>query len=56
MLETQPILPIVFVLEQNYPNPFNPTTTTKYSIPAEDAYNASPTNDTLRYIMFLIVK
>lgn len=28
-------VPIVFSLEQNYPNPFNPTTTIKYSLPAE---------------------
>jgi len=27
--------PITFELYQNYPNPFNPTTTIKYSIPAE---------------------
>lgn len=28
-------LPTIFSLSQNYPNPFNPTTTIKFSIPAE---------------------
>ncbi|MFA6456836.1 MAG: T9SS type A sorting domain-containing protein [Bacteroidota bacterium] len=28
-------VPNVFALDQNYPNPFNPSTTIKYSIPAE---------------------
>ncbi len=33
-IENENDLPKKFALEQNYPNPFNPTTTIKYSIPA----------------------
>ena len=33
--ETKEVLPVTFNLEQNYPNPFNPSTTIKYSLPAE---------------------
>ncbi len=28
-------MPATYNLEQNYPNPFNPSTTIKYSLPAE---------------------
>ena len=34
-IENELSLPNNFQLHQNYPNPFNPTTTIKYSIPAE---------------------
>ena len=34
-VETEVTMPSGFNLEQNYPNPFNPSTTFKYSIPAQ---------------------
>jgi 1,4-alpha-glucan branching enzyme len=32
-----PELPVAFALEQNYPNPFNPSTTIRFSLPADGA-------------------
>jgi len=37
------IIPTEFRLEQNYPNPFNPSTTIKFSIPAEKIFKVVPT-------------
>ncbi|MBU0473619.1 MAG: Ig-like domain-containing protein [Bacteroidetes bacterium] len=46
--EKQETIPASYSLSQNYPNPFNPSTTIKYSIPAETFHGMSMQNVQLK--------
>ena len=41
LMVSEELIPSEYALEQNYPNPFNPTTTIRYSIPADGFVNIS---------------